>query len=869
MTESKQHTAAQPDDTRAELARLRAENERLRKQVADLTAVHVRPAELMVELGETTEALGGNEEHFRALVEDSYDGINIYERTGDDVRPDRKLLYCNDRYVEMSGRTREELMAARNLNDFCEFHTSDEQIERNRQNSLLGRPCRGVNSWIRPDGKENYYEWVSLPVTIGAKRCYIGIDRDITERREAENRQILTASGLCAVVAAADEWIACPTLDAVLRRSVELAREGLGLERCGVLIMDGDDLRLTYGTNLAGQTTDERAYRFSPTGPPWPELLRRLAPDGPPWLYREDRPLWEWNGEKMVPVGRGWVVLTPIRAQSGGDLLGVFCNDAAATGASMNETVQQILAVYCSLLGNIIQRKRAEQDLRASEERYRALVEHSAVGVWHITPEGHTVYVNPAMCKMLEIGSPDALEGQTYHSFFTSDSLETMQEEHAKRPAGTASMYEVELVGRRGTHRNILLCGAPLFSAGEQLAGLIGTFIDVTERRHLEAQLLHAQKLESLGVLAGGIAHDFNNILMVILGSAELALNELSPVSPARKLLDDICAGARRAADLCRQMLAYAGKGRFVVEALDLREVIREMAHLLEASVSKRVTLRYEFAENTPMVEADATQMRQIIMNLVVNASEASEDRNGLVSIATGVIECDRQCLSDTWLDDDLPEGPYVYLEVADTGCGMDAATQAKMFDPFFTTKFQGRGLGLSAVLGIVQGHKGSIKVYSEEGAGSTVKILLPASDRQLPDAAGVDDDSVDVWQGQGTVLVVDDEEAVRDVAKRMVEPFGLEVLTANDGRQALAVYREHRDKIVCVLLDLTMPDMDGKEAFRELRRIDPQVPVIIASGYNEQEIRQRFAGKAINGFVQKPYQLAALRSRLAGALSP
>jgi len=512
---------------------------------------------------------------------------------------------------------------------------------------------------------------------------------------------------------------------------------------------------------------------------------------------------------------------------------------------------------------DVTERKRAGEALRDSEARYRALAENSAVGVWHVAPDGHTVYINPAMCKMLEIESPEEIEGQTYHEFFTPESLEIMQDEHVKRPQGIASAYEVVLVGRRGTQRDILLCGAPLFSAGEQLMGLIGTFVDITERRQLEARIQQAQKMESLGMLAGGIAHDFNNLLMVILGNAELAQHSISPASPACDNLEEIDKATRRAAGLCEQMLAYAGKGRFVVEALGLREVVEEMAHLLEVSVSDHAALRFHFAEDTRTVEADVAQLRQIVTNLVMNASEAIGKSNGVISISTGSMVCDRAYLEDTWIEEERPEGVYSFVEVTDTGCGMDAETQERIFDPFFTTKFTGRGLGMAAVLGIVRSHQGTIRIYSEEGKGTTVKVLLPACEQDVADAGRTADDQREEWQGEGTILVVDDEETVRAVAMRMVEVFGFQALVAEHGRHALDVYREHRDEIACVLLDLTMPHMDGKEAFRELRRIDPDVRVILASGYGEQEIRQRFAGRQVNGFIQKPYSFERLRAEL------
>jgi two-component system, cell cycle sensor histidine kinase and response regulator CckA len=286
---------------------------------------------------------------------------------------------------------------------------------------------------------------------------------------------------------------------------------------------------------------------------------------------------------------------------------------------------------------------------------------------------------------------------------------------------------------------------------------------------------------------------------------------------------------------------------------------------MLEVSISKKAVLKFRFAADLPPVEADATQMRQVIMNLVINASEAIGNRSGVISISTGAMDCDRAYLTSVLLNDPLSDGLYVYVEIADTGAGMDEATRARMFEPFFTTKFTGRGLGLAAVLGIVRGHRGAIKVYSEKGQGTTFKILLPA-------ALGVAEEverspGPPLVRGQGTILFVDDEETVRALGKRALEKLGYGVLLATNGREALDLFEAHRQEIAAVILDLTMPHMDGEETFRELRRIDAGVRVVLSSGYNEQDVTQRFVGKGLAGFIQKPYPITTLSETLRAVL--
>ncbi|MCM0084188.1 response regulator [Geomonas sp. Red32] len=390
---------------------------------------------------------------------------------------------------------------------------------------------------------------------------------------------------------------------------------------------------------------------------------------------------------------------------------------------------------------------------------------------------------------------------------------------------------------------------------------------DITDRKRAEAeqlanvqlekQLMQAQKLESLGILAGGIAHDFNNILMAIIGNADLALRKVPKESPVCDNLAEINRSAGRAADLARQMLAYSGKGKFVVESIDLNRLVDEMLHMLKVSISKMAVLRFNPGAGLPTMEADATQIRQVIMNLIINASEAIGERSGVVAINTGWMECDRDYLVNNWMDEGIAEGSYVFLEICDTGCGMDEATKAKVFDPFFTTKFTGRGLGMAAVQGIVRGHKGSIRVYSELGKGTTFKLLFPASGK--PAELLTEGPEEDGWRGSGTVLLVDDEETVRATGGKMLRELGFEVATACDGREALERFRL-AGNVTLVVLDLTMPHMDGERCFRELKALDPGVKVIMSSGYNEQDVTQKFVGKGLAGFIQKPYKLSDLK---------
>jgi len=348
---------------------------------------------------------------------------------------------------------------------------------------------------------------------------------------------------------------------------------------------------------------------------------------------------------------------------------------------------------------------------------------------------------------------------------------------------------------------------------------------------------------------------------MGVLGHADLAMTELPVTSPAVKNVRGIMDAAKQAAELTHQMLAYSGKGRFLVESISINDVIEEMTRLLEVTLSKTAILRFDLAAGLPPIEADGSQIRQVIMNLISNAAEAVGSRSGVVSINTGAVFCDHDYLSSAFLNQELPEGMYVWFEVADTGEGMDSATLKKIFDPFFTTKFTGRGLGLAAVQGIIRGHKGAIRVYSEPGRGTTFKVLLPAS--LQTETRSTSEEAIAEFQGWGTVLLVDDEETVRAIGALTLESLGFDVLVAPDGPEAIELFKQHQAMITCVLLDLTMPHMNGDEVFRELRRLEPDVRVVLSSGYNHADIVQRFAGKGLAGFIQKPYGGAELAAVL------
>jgi len=514
---------------------------------------------------------------------------------------------------------------------------------------------------------------------------------------------------------------------------------------------------------------------------------------------------------------------------------------------------------------------RLNKELRNSERRYRALAETSPDFIFIIDPQDNVTYVNQSGLSLLGL-SKDQVIGGGRHGFFPA--------EIAKRQKGNLEIVFRERRTLRVENWHDLPTGSicldtqlvPLVNDSGTVEAVLGISRDITERRRaeedrrkLEAQVQQAQKFESLGVLTGGIAHDFNNLLTPIVGNADLALQLLPVNSACRQAIQQIKTASLCAADLCKQMLAYAGKGPLSLESIDLSRFIDVMWPMIEISTSKKVQVKTRFPESLPTIEADSSQIRQVILNLLINASESIEEREGVITLTTGSVETGAP-FADREYAGEPPSGrPYVFVEVKDSGCGMSAETLSKVFDPFYSTKFLGRGLGLAVVLGIVRSHGGFLIVESAPGRGTTFQIFFPAADRSTSSEESSNDTRSEPFAR--TILVVDDERMVLNLARSMSEFCGWRAITATNGREAVELFTRRTNEIHCVVLDLTMPGMDGEETLAELRRIRADIPVILASGYRVEEIKKRFAGKGLAAYIQKPYELTTFTSTLKAIL--
>ena len=523
---------------------------------------------------------------------------------------------------------------------------------------------------------------------------------------------------------------------------------------------------------------------------------------------------------------------------------------------------------------DITKRRETEVALRKGEERYVRAATAGKVGVWEWDLSTNAMYIDPNLKELLgfrddEIGNHLDDWGARVHP----DDVEKVTKAADAHLNGDADLYEVEhrMVHKDGSIRWFLARGSAIRDADGSALRMVGSDVDITEqklaegeRRRLEAEAgaQRAHRLESLGLLAGGIAHDFNNLLTTILGQAGMALAKLpaDEHAPVRGMVEKIEEAAMTAAELTHQLLTYAGRGQVATGPTDLNRVIEETTGLIGGSISKKVTLRCDLSESLPSIEADDAQLRRVVMNLVINASEAMEGETGTIWIRTGIAT--GQPLED-FLEKPSSQGPFAYLDVCDSGKGMSDDTRAKIFDPFFTTKFTGRGLGLAAVRGIVRAHRGGIRLDTKPGGGTTIRVLFAVAAGETP-APGYDAPEMSRRsQMRGVVLLVDDEANVRDVVRHMLEDVGLDVVTAVSGTEAVNAFRMHRDEVRAVVLDLTMPGLDGEETLDQIRQIQSDTPVVFMSGYNDGAARWNDPENQHVAFVQKPFQQQELLTRL------
>lgn len=666
------------------------------------------------------------------------------------------------------------------------------------------------------------------------------------------------------------------TVDTLCYQAVQLAHQTLGYDRVGIWFIEDEPnaFRGAYGTDEQGNIRDEREMRMVvEAGTQYYDkllaLYKNYDPLKPVTIHDSEIVIHDLHGNA---IGSGDYVTAIV--WDGEKAIGHINMDNFLTGQPVTNYDCDILGLFALTFGRIYRLKSIEGALQRTEEQYRSIVEGQTDLICRFGQDGTILFANRAFCRYRDV-APQSITEHNYLDWLHPDDRQSVQTAleglTAENPSAVLE-HRVQSADGEPRWHNVVY--RVLLSHQGSITGYQSVARDITARKNeeaqrlkLEEQLRAAHKLESLGVLAGGIAHDFNNLLMGILGNASLALMDLSEDSPTYECITDIHTAATRAAELANQMLVYSGRGSFTNKRVDLTALVREMSQLLAASISKRATLRYDFAPDLPPMEGDPTQLRQVVMNLITNASDAMGSHSGVVHIHTIARRLDAKDMVTSIVNSELEPFDAICLEVSDDGCGMSEEVLEKIFDPFYTTKFTGRGLGLAATLGIVRGHRGTIHVRSVPGHGTAFTLCFPAA-TALGEADVEETPADEAPRVHGKcVLVVDDEEAVRVVAKRALERHGFKVVLANDGREALDLYAAAPDEFDVVVLDMNMPRLDGPQTCRALKGLNHDVKVILSSGYTEQMAVEHAANSSFTDFIHKPYSPKLLVEIISRAL--
>ncbi len=787
---------------------------------------HGRPALLVVaqDMSKRTDALRASEHRYRSLVEQLPVAVGIIQ--------DMKLIFVNQTTVDMLGYDSvSELLAGDMLS-----HVVPEEIE--RLSGYLAkwnkgdpdRPTHYTTLLRRRDGERFPVEIVVQSITFEGRPATQAVAIDLSERAAAE-KSLWTSTEL-------------------YRRLVELSPNAITVT----------DLE---GNILVSNHQAARMHGFDSL-----EVMQAADLSAFDLIAEHERPRAAANAERVLA---GETVrdepYTLVRADGS--------TFPAELSASLLINAEGEPEAWIGVTRDVTERNRTAEALRTSEEQYRALVDTLPHGVG-IIQDRRIAFVNPAAARLLGYERPDQIIGREADLPLVAGERERVIAMLGKLLRGETEgpiHYTTRAHRKDGSIFPVEVFATRILHAGRPAIQLF--MMDISdrvraeqERLALQAQVQHAQKLESLGVLAGGIAHDFNNLLMAVLGNVGLAQMDLPPESPVRSYLDSVETTAQRAADLTQQMLAYSGKGQFQVGPIRIERLVAEMAHLLRSAISKKADLRTAFDDDLPAVRGDATQLRQVIMNLITNASEALGEDGGSISLSVTTCTTEQSTGTGHQPTEALPAGRYVCIDVTDSGVGMDQETQKKIFDPFFTTKFTGRGLGLAAVQGIVRGHDGLIEVDSQPGEGTTCRVWLPVADPGAQDEPEEHLVTQAAQRYEGTVLLADDEPSVRETTGAMLRHLGLRVVTAADGDQALETLRVDPDLFDLAVIDLTMPRVDGQEFLAEAHTLRPDLACILMSGYSQTQAFKGLAGTARVVFIQKPFttrQLAAKIGELLG----
>lgn len=792
------------------------------------------------------EALRQSEEKFRILANAAPGVIYLCKNNYN-----FDMIYVNDGIKKLTGYTQEQFLSGEaSFRTLCHPDDSDSltlqdahTLHEQAGYHLIYRIKHGNGEWrwIEDWGDGVFDEQRDI-------QFLAGFMADVTERKQAEMLQ----SALYRIANVANSEISLDDLYLSIHQIVGGLMEAKNFY---IALYDEKNGRISFPYFVDESETNPGSY---PVKNGLTEYVIRI---GKSMLVTQPelKQLIQQNVvESVGPMPCVWLG-TPL--QSKGATFGVIVVQSYYNSSHLTRRELEFLEFVSHQIASAINRKQAEENLNTTYARLQSIIESTQDIVFALDTEFRYLAFNQNHKNaMKHLYGLDIEIGRNILEYMHINGDDRKAQSDIQR-ALNGEQYTIEQIyGDERLLRTYFESSYnPIRDQQGQVTGTAVFVRDVSEKRQAEEILRRTQKLESLGIMAGGVAHDFNNLLVAMLGQSSLALAKLPPEHPAYGHIQKTTKAAEKASELTRQLLAYTGHGQLTIAPLDLNHLIIENHHLLEVSIPKNVKFQLNLADFLPSIDADAGQIQQIVMNLILNAAEAIEDEQGFVTISTCLYALGENEEKPYWqnTNEAMPPGIYVMLEVKDTGCGMEENILSRIFDPFFTTKFTGRGLGLAAVMGIVKSHKGGLHVSSEPDKGTTFRLLFPTSRKNLPDLSPQMGAKMDIQPGM--ILVIDDEEPVRDAVLDILEMEGFQVLTAHNGAVGVAIYQQKQAEISLIILDLSMPGMNGVETFQALQAVDPQVRVLLSSGYSETEIATRFQGQGFVGFIHKPYSMAAL----------
>ncbi|MBP6673024.1 MAG: PAS domain S-box protein, partial [Bacteroidetes bacterium] len=827
---------------------------------------------------QTEQALHDSENRYRLLFNSNIDGISIFYINNDETIS--SIVNANHAAAEMLGYTLDEIIG-KHPSEF-EIFESDEIVTGRMIEIKTKGSARFETELIHKNGSRIPVEINVTAIEYNKRPALMNIVRDITDRKRSESELRHHVNGLSAILRSSQSISTSLDIETVLQKSTDTIIELTELQSAAIYTVENGMLRL-------GAT--------SPALPPdFPEVFRLASLKDHPHIeqaitsartvFVPDTAIADLSpAERFVSEQRNLrsILYLPLIVKE--KAIGVLIVsrtdevrilsaseiDLCRTFASIASIAVENARLYQQLQWELSEHRRAEDALATSNKRLALAQRSAGVGVWDWDMKLGRLDWTPELFRLFGL-DPDAVEASfdVWNSVLHPDDRTAAGERINNSIRDRVPVVnEYRIIKPSGEIRWISAIGDTMYNDHGEPLSMSGICIDITNRKLSEEAMLNAQKLESIGTLAGGIAHDFNNLMNSVLGQSALALHKLPKENPAVGNIQKAIKSSERVADLTKQLLAYSGKGKFFIDEIDLNALVHENIQMLELSISKTTELRLHLCADGARIVCDSSQVQQVLMNLIINGNEAVVPNPGMITVRTDIITLDRDTHEySKFTAVPLPAGRYVMLQVSDTGCGMPQETLSKIFDPFFSTKFTGRGLGLAAVLGIVKGHHGGLRITSEVGKGTMFEILFPFA---VHTKANNDAErkSMPAIHGEGrTILAIDDEPSVIELLEDTLSASHFTVISTVDPEKGIEIYRAQHQQISLVILDYSMPKLNGKAAFEELRKIDSTVKVLLCSGYSEEETMSGFTSARPSGYFQKPYDTDELVQKVAAIIS-